>query len=137
MALKRGYMDLQAWQKAMDFVDAVYRVAASFPKEETYGLSSQLRRSATSIPANLAEGCTRNSTKEFIRFVEIALGSSAETETHLMIAHRQGYMDIKSLETLLEQAAEIGRMMQGLRNSLEKRLHSPSTGRQPLAAVDS
>lgn len=135
MAFKRGYTELKAWQKAMDFVDAVYLATARFPKDELYSLNSQLRRSVVSVPANLAEGCTRNSTKEFLRFIEIALGSLAETETHLMIAFRQKYIDNTLLETLLEQAAEIGRMMQGLRRSLEN-AKPKSTSRQPLAAVD-
>ena len=136
MAFKRGYMDLQAWQKAMDFVDAIYAGTARFPREESYGLCSQARRSTVSIAANLAEGCTRESTKEFIRFVDIALGSLAETETHLMIAHRQKYLTTEILTTLLEQAAEIGRMMQGLRKSLEKKLQPMSTSRQPLVAAN-
>lgn len=133
MAFKRGYTDLQVWQKSMDLVDAVYLITSKFPKEELYGLCSQARRSAVSIPANLAEGCSRDSTKEFIRFIDIALGSLAETETHLMIAQRQKYLDIEILENILEQAAEVGRMMRGLRISLENRL----TSRQPLATMDS
>jgi four helix bundle protein len=136
MVLRRGYTDLQAWQKSMDFVDAVYTLTRSFPKDEMYGLCSQIRRSAVSIPANLAEGCSRDSTKEFIRFVNIALGSMAETETHLLIASRQGYMTVESLETLLEKAAEIGRMMQGLRKSLEKQLQTNVTSSQPLVAAN-
>jgi four helix bundle protein len=134
MGFKRGYTELLAWQKAMDFIDAIYSATRNFPKEELYGLCSQLRRSAVSIAANLAEGCSRTSTKEFIRFVEIALGSLAETETHLMIAHRQKYLNAELLNVSLEQGAEIGRMMQGLRNSLEKRLQSDLTNRQPLTA---
>lgn len=122
MVFKSGYNDLQAWQKAMDFVDSIYALTAKFPKDEIYGLCSQVRRSAVSIAANLAEGCTRSSTKEFIRFVEVALGSLAESETHLIIAFRQKYMDKDSLDSLLEQGAEVGRMMSGLRSSLEKRL---------------
>lgn len=122
MVFKRGYNDLHAWQKAMDFVDSIYAITAKFPKDEIYGLCSQVRRSAVSIAANLAEGCTRSSTKEFIRFVEVALGSLAESETHLIIAFRQKYMDKDSLDSLLEQGAEVGRMMSGLRSSLEKRL---------------
>lgn len=136
MAFKRGYTELQAWQKAMDFIDAVYVATAQFPKEEMYGLSSQVRRSAVSIAANIAEGCSRDSTKDFMRFVIIALGSLAETETHLMIGYRQKYITIEKLDTLLEQAAEIGRMMQGLRKSLEKRMTASLTSRQPLAAAN-
>lgn len=122
MVFKRGYNDLHAWQKAMDFVDSIYMITAKFPKDEIYGLCSQVRRSSVSIAANLAEGCTRSSTKDFIRFIELALGSLAESETHLIIAFRQKYMDKDSLDSLLEQGAEVGRMMSGLRSSLEKRL---------------
>ncbi len=135
--LKRGYKDLQVWQRAMDLADAVYACTRNFPKEEMYGLTSQLRRSAVSIPSNLAEGCSRTSTREFIRFVEIAYGSLAETETQLLIANRQKFLSQDALDELLKQTSEIGRMMNGLIQSLEQRLNDAATDRRPLTAVNS
>lgn len=126
---KRGYQDLHVWQKAMDFVDVIYESSRGFPKKELYGLTSQLRRSSVSIPSNLAEGCTRSSTREFIRF--------AEVETQLVIACRQQYLLQERLDALMEMAAEIGRMINGLLQSLKQRVNATTTGRQPLAAVNS
>lgn len=122
--LKRGYQDLQVWQKAMDMVDEVYKLTQKFPQEERFGLISQLRRSAVSIPSNIAEGSSRRSTKEFIRFVDIAYGSLAEVETQLLIAQRQEYVSEEEVEIVFDAAAEIGRMLNGLFASLEKRMET-------------
>ena len=137
--LKRGYQDLQVWQKAMDLVDVVYQLSKAFPQDERFGLTSQLRRSALSIPSNIAEGSSRRSTKEFIRFVDIAYGSLAEVETQLLIAHRQEYISEKDVENIFDSTAEIGRMLNGLFSSLEQRLEKnvQPTDRRPLAAVNS
>src|SRR5436305_818343 len=117
MGLK-SYRDLIVWQKAMDLVVEVYRSTGSFPREETYGLTSQVRRAAVSIPSNIAEGQCRHTTKEFLNFLSIAQGSLAEVETQLQIAHRLGYLDTDGTNTLLQRAAEVGRLINGLRNSL-------------------
>lgn len=117
MTLK-SYRDLIAWQKAMDFVTLVYRETARFPREEMYGLASQLRRSAVSVPCNIAEGQQRQTTKDFLNFLSIAAGSLAEAETQLLIAQRLAYLEESNTTAVLALAAEVGRLINGLRNSL-------------------
>lgn len=112
----KSYHDLIAWQKSMDFVESVYRATRSFPKDELYGLTSQLRRSCVSVPSNIAEG--RRSGAEFHHRLSIAHGSLCEAETQLMIGERLGYVETPELKRLLEQAGEIGRLITGLSNSL-------------------
>ncbi len=104
----------------MDLVIECYQITKDFPKSEIYGLSSQLRRSAVSIPANIAEGRERQYTKEFIQHLSIAYGSLAELETHIQIAERLNYLDINKVKQTLEKTAEVGRMLNGLRKSLGK-----------------
>lgn len=116
-----GHRDLLAWQKAMNLVKDIYRCTASFPKHELYGLASQLRRAAVSIPSNLAEGANRNSRREFYQFVGMARGSLAELETQVEIACDLGYVEPHFTEDLLRRIAELGRMLTGLRTSLERR----------------
>jgi four helix bundle protein len=111
----KGYKDLIAWQKAMELVTAVYKVTQEFPKQELYGLTSQLRRAAVSIPSNLAEGQGRNSPREFYHFVGQARGSLLELETQLQIAHTLGYLSEHSLKRLLASTDEISRMLNGLK----------------------
>lgn len=111
-----GFKELQVWQKSMDLLDGVYELTRTFPKEEVYTLTSQIRRSAISIPSNIAEGSSKRSTKEFIRFINIAYGSLSELETQLIIAERQGYCH--SVDEFSGRIAEIGRMLNGLRNAL-------------------
>src|SRR5688572_15690116 len=88
----RSYKDLIAWQKAMDLAALVYESIAGFPGDERYGLTSQIKRSAVSIPSNLAEGSSRRSTPEFLRYINIATGSLAELETQLLLANRLSYL---------------------------------------------
>lgn len=117
------YRELILWKKALDLVEAVYIVTRGWPKDEAYGLTSQVRRAVVSIPANVAEGHGRDSTREFLRFLAIANGSLLELETHLFIAHRLGYVAQEVRNQLLEQTTEIGRILQGfvrhLRASIE------------------
>lgn len=134
--LQRGYKDLQVWQKSMDFIDEVYSVTKSFPKDEAYGLTSQLRRCAVSIASNIAEGSSRASTKEFIRFIEISYGSLAESETQIFIAQRQKYLSEDITKQLLDKTSEIGKMLNGLISSLNKKLETTVTDRRPLTAVN-
>jgi four helix bundle protein len=115
----RSYRDLEVWQKAMDLVVECYEITKRFPKDEIYGLILQLRRAAVSIPANIAEGRGRKHTGEFIQYLSIAYGSLAELETHLQIAQRLNYSNIGDSDQLLEKTAEIGRMINGLRRSLQ------------------
>lgn len=121
MALQ-SYRELLVWQKAMDFVVECYRVSEKFPKSETYGLSIQLQRAAVSVPANIAEGQGRNHTREFINHLSIAYGSLMEVETHLQIAARLRYIDESGLARLLLLSNEIGRMLNGLMQSLQRKL---------------
>lgn len=116
----KNYRDLIVWRKAMDFVEAVYRTTASFPREGACGITSQLRRSAVSVPANVAEGQGRHSKREFRRFVLVAHGSLREAETHLMIAERLKYVDGIVVQDLLSRAGEIGRLLIGLANALSR-----------------
>ncbi|MDD4357931.1 MAG: four helix bundle protein [Smithellaceae bacterium] len=96
----------------------VYRLSAHFPPEEKFGLTSQIRRSAVSIPANIAEGAERTGTGEFLQFLGIASGSLAETETFLILAERLGIVTIDQIKQPQAQAADIGRMINGLKRSL-------------------
>jgi len=121
MAGVGSYRDLLVWQKAMDLVVACYELARAFPASETYGLKSQLQRAAVSVPANIAEGHGRGSTKSFINFLWIANGSLTELETHILIAERLGYVSSDESARLILAAQEIGRMLVGLRRSLEAR----------------
>jgi four helix bundle protein len=113
-----GYRDLKVWQAAMQLAGDVYRLSAQFPKHETYGLASQLQRSAVSLPSNIAEGQGRNSRKEFHHFLGIALGSLAELETQLFLAQNFGYLTETEISPALQNADEIGKMLKGLQKSL-------------------
>ncbi len=113
-----SYRDLLVWQRGMDLVVEVYRISSDFPRHEQFGLIGQMRRAACSIPANLAEGHARPHSREFRRFISMAQGSRAELETHLMIAQRLGYLAAEAAARLLTEAAELGRMMNGLDRSL-------------------
>jgi four helix bundle protein len=108
------YRDLKVWQTAMDLVGAVYRLTRESPKEETYGLTSQLRRAAVSIASNIAEGKGRCSDKELLHFLSNAKGSLFEVETQIMIADRLGYLPHSQGEYTLSQTAEVGRLLNGL-----------------------
>lgn len=117
----RNYSDLVAWQKAMDLVEAVYRASAGFPREEQYGLTGQCRRAAVSVPSNIAEGQGRRSTKEFLYYLSVAHGSLRELETQLMIALRLKYVKQESVLAVMNLAGEVGRLINGLSNSLMRR----------------
>jgi four helix bundle protein len=116
----KNYQDLLAWQKAMDLVEVGYRLSRQFPKEEAFALTAQLHRALVSIPSNIAEGEGRNSPAEFSHFLSIAHGSLREAETQLLIAQRLNYLSDSDLKTAMELASEAGRLIQGLRRSLER-----------------
>ena len=105
----------------MELVETVWRLSARLPAEERFGMTSQLRRAAASVPANIAEGAERNGTGEFLHFLGIASGSLAETETFLLLAVRLGLIPDGRAEAALEQAATVGRMLNGLKRSLRSR----------------
>jgi four helix bundle protein len=117
-----SYRDLLAWQLAMQLTEHVYRVTSTFPNKETYALANQLQRAAVSVPSNIAEGHARSSTKDYLRFISIAMGSLAELETQLELSARLDYIDQPKLGELLAIADEPGRMPQGLRKSLQSKL---------------
>jgi four helix bundle protein len=116
----RGYRDLRAWQQAMALVTKIYRITRAFPKEELYGLVSQIRRAAVSIPSNLAEGHGRNSRNEFRQFIGQARGSLSEVETQLEISKNLGYVKADVADALMAQADAVGKMLTGLRSWTEK-----------------
>jgi len=114
----RSHRDLIVWQKAMDLVVSVYRATDSFPKAETYGLTSQIRRAVTSIPANIAEGQGRRLPREFLCFLGNARGSLWELDTHVEAAMRLGFLTGEAHEELRSQMDEVGRMLNGLMRSV-------------------
>ena len=117
----RDYTELVAWQKAMDFVEAVYQASKTFPKDELFGLTSQVRRAAVSIPSNIAEGQSRRSSREFLQFLSIARGSLSEVETQLVISKRLNYLSREQLTNLQHKSTELGRVIHGLTNAIQKR----------------
>ena len=117
-----SYNDLQVWQRSMAFVKQVYEATKTFPKDELYALTNQLRRAAVSIPSNIAEGHARDSTKEFLHHLSFALGSLAEVETQLILAQDLQYLPKESLLSLIQESTEIGRMLRGLQKSLQRKL---------------
>ncbi len=114
----KDFHELKVWQKAHQLALAVYRFTASFPREELYGLTSQLRRSSSSIPANLAEGCGRNGDAEFARFCSIAAGSANELEYHLLLAKDLELMKLPEYEQLVQRTTEVKRMLAALLQKL-------------------
>jgi four helix bundle protein len=113
-----NYRDLIAWQKAMDLALQVSGIAVGLPDRERFVLSEQLRRAVVSIPANIAEGQGRWSSREFVHHLSIAHGSLREVETHLLRASRLGYLNASGLESVLALASEVGRLINGLADSL-------------------
>jgi four helix bundle protein len=116
----KNYRELMAWQKAMDLVEDVYKVSKSFPREEIYGLTSQIRRAVVSIPSNIAEGQGRRTTADFLRHLSIAYGSLREVETQILITGRLRYLAQLRTEEVMQMAGEVGRLLNGLMVSLVK-----------------
>ncbi len=114
----KTYKDLIVWQKAMDLAEQTYKLTKCFPKEELYGLTSQLRRAAVSVPSNIAEGQARQSTAEFKNFLSIAQGSLAEVETQILLAIRFEYLNQHQTTQALSLREEISKMLSSLRNKL-------------------
>jgi len=116
-----NFEKLDVWQKAINLADTVYSDTKSFPADERFGLTNQMRRSVVSISSNIAEGSSRNSKADFSRFIEIATGSVFELVSQGFIARRQGFLSEERFRALYLSAEEIGRMLSGLRNSLAER----------------
>lgn len=116
MSTTSTHYDLIAWQEAMKLVEVVYRDTEGFPHKEVFGLTAQIRRSAISIPSNLAEGSARNSRKELVQFVGFSCGSLAELQTQLQLAVRLGYLATEA--QCIYQATRVGKLVRALRSSL-------------------
>ncbi|HEX6504421.1 MAG TPA: four helix bundle protein [Terriglobales bacterium] len=123
----QNYRNLQAWQKAMDLVVAVYRCTEQLPQTERFGLISQMRRAAVSVPSNIAEGKGRFSNKELVQFLLRARGSLLELDTQVMLAYRLGYVSEIQFSGLQRQCAEVGKILNGLINHF-------ATATRPLAS---
>jgi len=114
-----NHKELDVWIKSMDLVEVIYKISSTFPESEKFGLTSQVRRAAVSIPSNIAEGAGRKGDKEFVQFLHIALGSLSELDTHYMIAIRLNYIDKnKELEILIN---DVKRLLLGFRNYIMKK----------------
>lgn len=116
------FRDLDAWKQGMDLVEACYRATSSFPKSELYGLTSQLRRAAISIPTNLAEGHGRRTTRAYLNHVSIAIGSQAEVETCIELGRRLGFLNPDPGAALLASAQSVGRLLYGLHRALDRKV---------------
>lgn len=114
----QSYRDLKVWQKAMELVTESYQLARLLPSSENYGLISQIQRAAASIPANIAEGHGRQHLGDYLHHLSIANGSLMELETHMLIAERLEFLSRDQIATAMEKAAELGRMLAGLRKGL-------------------
>jgi four helix bundle protein len=115
---------LEVWQKAIAFADGVYALTKSFPADERFGLTNQMRRAAVSISSNIAEGASRISKQDFARFIEIATGSVFEVVSQSFIGRNQGFLDEANFQKLYVGAEELGKMLSGLRSSFSEQLRS-------------
>jgi four helix bundle protein len=116
------YRDLVVWQHGIDLVAAVYKLSMSFPPAERYALCDQMHRAAVSIPANIAEGHARSSSKEFLHYLSISLGSLAELETHLTIAHRLAYLGDEQVGAIFNRTGVLGRSLRSLQKSMHNKV---------------
>jgi four helix bundle protein len=121
VAAIQSYRDLKVWQAGMELAGAVYRLSRAWPKEELYGLTSQARRAAVSVPANIAEGYGRQSTGSYAHFLKTARGSLKELETHLLLAEQVSVAPKGSCSDALQMADELGRMLNALIGKLEQK----------------
>ena len=118
----KNYKDLKVWQKSYHLCLSIYKTTANFPKHEQFNLISQIRRSAVSLPSNIAEGYGRKTTPDYLRFLYIAYGSICELETHILLSGDLSYLGMNSLKALLISIAEVERMLMALIKSIEKKL---------------
>ncbi|MBE9038247.1 four helix bundle protein [aff. Roholtiella sp. LEGE 12411] len=120
-ALTQSYRDLKVWQEAMNLAESCYKITKSFPKEEIYGMTSQIRRAVVSIPANIAEGYGRRTRGEYIQFLYIAQGSLKELETHLLLSIRVELASSQTVNTILKQCESVGKLLLLLIRALENK----------------
>src|SRR5262245_1329892 len=114
---RQSFKDLEVWQVAMDVAEQCYEVTRKFPREEIFGMTSQIRRASASVPANIAEGQGRDHTKEFIHFLSVAKGSLGEVETHLLLSHRVGLLKQHQLDPIVILIERVGRMLTALKKA--------------------
>ena len=117
----RNHKDLDVWKKSMELTTRIYELTKLFPKDELYGITSQIRRASVSVPANISEGAARNRLKEFIQFLHISLGSLSELETEILIAKNIGYMDNYD-ENIFNDITDIRKMLLGLISSIKRKI---------------
>ena len=122
-----SFKDLEIWQRSVKLTEEIYRITKSFPKDETFGLSSQLKRAAVSIPSNIAEGFARFFEKEYIQFLYVAIGSCAEVTTQLIIASKLGYLRNEKAQELLSETEQISKMTMSLIKKIIAKNKLPST----------
>ena len=115
----QSYRDLLAWQKAVDLVELIYKLSEALPSDERFGLTSQIRRAATSVPANIAEGYGRHHRGDYVHHLSIANGSLKELETHLIVAGRLNYISREQARPAWEMTQEVGKLLAALRKSLQ------------------
>ena len=116
----KSFRELRVWQQAINLLEKTYVLTQTFPKQETYGLMSQLRRAVISIPSNIAEGHTREHIKEYLHHLSMAQASLAEVETQLEISSRLGYMPLNQLKELIPEMSSLGKQLYSLRNALSR-----------------
>ena len=114
-----NYLELKIWQRSRELVKSIYQLTESFPGSQKYGLTNQMQRAAISIPSNIAEGAGRNSSKDFMRFLDIANGSAFELETQLFLCSDLGYTKISQVENIISELKEIQKMIFKFRESLD------------------
>ncbi|MCL2798299.1 MAG: four helix bundle protein [Firmicutes bacterium] len=114
----KNFQEMVVWQKAMDVAKSIYLLVKKLPKEEVFSLSDQMRRSAVSIPSNIAEGQARNSTKEFMHFIAVAKGSEAELKTQLLLCVKVGYLSEADISEAIDLLIEVGKMLTALTKKL-------------------
>ncbi len=117
----KSYRDLEVWQRSMQLAKRIYQVTRSFPNDERFGLTNQLRRASVSVPSNLAEGHARFGAGEFSRFISIAMGSVAEIETQILLSTELGYLRTELSSELMTDLETIGKMLRGLAKAISKR----------------
>jgi len=115
----KSYKDLKVWQVAIDMVVDIYRLTGKFPRNESFGLASQIQRATVSIPSNIAEGHARGTSREFHHYLSITLGSTAELETQLIIAEKLGYLEQTTANEMLERIDKLGKMIRALQKSVK------------------
>ena len=121
----KNYRELIVWQKSYQLCIQIYKITKDFPKEEKFGLTSQIRRAAVSVPSNIAEGYERRTTPDYIRALYVAYGSHCELETQILLSGDLGYIKVEDMKKLREDIGEVERMLKALIKSLERKVSNP------------